>query len=52
MWKLYVSEKALTNKNKHEKDESEVLLPKSERYTIFHALFEALKDKDKKDKRS
>jgi hypothetical protein len=40
------SEKALTNKNaKHQEDSRS-----SERYTIFHALFEAMKDKQKKGK--
>lgn len=40
------SEKALKNKkDKKEKTKS------PERYTIFHALFEAMKDKDEKHKR-
>jgi len=41
-----LSEKALKSK----KDEKEENSP-SERYTIFHALFEAMKDKDKKHKK-
>jgi len=36
-------EKALTPKQKKQ--------PDPERYTIFHALFEAMKDKDKKHKK-
>jgi len=44
-----LSERALTNKDKLEKDSNdENSLPSSGRYTIFHALFEALKEKDKK----
>jgi len=42
----------LTNKDKlteSNDDENTSLL--SERYTIFHALFEALKEKDKKRKK-
>jgi len=45
------SEKALTNKNKIENKVEEASLPNSDHYTIFHALFEALKDKDKKRKK-
>jgi hypothetical protein len=42
-----VSEKALVNK--HRKDNNgEHSAANSERYTIFHALFDALKEKDKK----
>lgn len=40
-------EKALTHKNKPKDDDND-----SERYTIFHALFEALKEKDKKGKKN
>ncbi len=40
-------EKALKSK----KDDKEENLKASERYTIFHALFEAMKDKDKKHKK-
>jgi hypothetical protein len=44
------SEKALKNKNKFvENDEKS---PQGlERYTIFHALFEALKEKDNKKRK-
>ena len=38
---------ALTDENKLGKDE----VSHSERYTIFHALFEALKENEKKDKK-
>jgi len=41
------SEKALKNK----KDNKEKTLKSPERYTIFHALFEAMKDKDKNHKK-
>jgi len=44
------SEKALKNKDKLKKDDENSPQP-SERYTIFHALFEALKEKDKKRKK-
>jgi len=46
MQKGYFSEKALTNKKDEENPDY-----KSARYTIFHALFEALKEKDKKRKK-
>jgi len=39
----------LTNKDETEKDGNESNASK-ERYTIFHALFETLKEKDKKGK--
>jgi hypothetical protein len=42
---LAVSEKAVTKEDKDRKE-----LPEPERYTIFHALFEAMKDKDKRHK--
>jgi hypothetical protein len=46
-----VSEKALKDDNNRlEKGDGEDSQD-SERYTIFHALFEALKDKDKKHKK-
>jgi hypothetical protein len=38
---------ALKGKNKPEKEGGS----QSERYTIFHALFEALKEKEKKHKK-
>jgi hypothetical protein len=46
------SEKALTDKDKlgkYNKDNRTHVNP--ERYTIFHALFEALKEKDKNHKK-
>lgn len=46
------SEKALTNKEKHQKDFYHEDSAHSERYTIFHALFEALKEKDRKNKKT
>jgi hypothetical protein len=49
---LTVSEKALTNKEKHGKDNDEEKCPLDpERYTIFHALFDNLKEKEKKHKK-
>jgi hypothetical protein len=51
MQKSCFSGKALANKNKRENNDEETSLPNSEHYTIFHALFEALKDKDKKNKK-
>jgi hypothetical protein len=51
MWKMYLLEKALTNKNKEKNVNKEISIPTPEHYTIFHALFEALKDKDKKHKK-
>jgi hypothetical protein len=45
------SEKALKNKNKPTEDD-EKYPQRSERYTIFHALFEALKEKDRKRKKT
>jgi len=42
----------LTNKNKlKESNDDENTSLHSERYTIFHALFEALTEKDKKRKK-
>jgi len=39
---------ALTNKDKHKKGNDDEGSPlNSEHYTIFHALFEALKERDK-----
>jgi len=44
--------KALTNKDNRVKDNNDGNHPSHPKgYTIFHALFEALKDKDKKHKR-
>jgi len=49
---LTVSEKALTNKEKHGKDNGEEKCPLDpERYAIFHALFDNLKEKEKKHKK-
>jgi hypothetical protein len=49
---LTVSEKTLTNKEKHGKDNGEEKYPLGpERYTIFHALFDNLKEKEKKRKK-
>jgi hypothetical protein len=49
---LTVSEKALTNKEKHGKGNGEERYPLDpERYTIFHALFDNLKEKDQKRKK-
>jgi hypothetical protein len=46
---LTVPEKALTNKEKHGKDNDEEKHPPDpERYTIFHALFDNSKEKDEK----
>jgi hypothetical protein len=46
------SEKALTGKDKHNKDDKgNASSTQSEHYTIFHALFDALKEKDKKHKK-
>jgi hypothetical protein len=42
-------EKALKKRNKSEKGSKTKNFP-AERYTIFHALFEVLKEKDKKHK--
>jgi len=42
-----VLEKDLTEKNKLEEDADKHL----ERYMIFHALFQALKEKERKDKK-
>jgi len=39
----------LTSKNEQKGDNAEASLP-SERYTIFHALFQDLKEKDEKRK--
>jgi hypothetical protein len=45
------SEKVLKIKNKPTEDDEES--PQhAERYTIFHALFEALKEKDRKRKKT
>jgi hypothetical protein len=44
-------EKALKHKDELKKDNAERYPKSSERYTIFHALFEALKEKDKKHKK-
>jgi hypothetical protein len=41
----------LTNKNEN-KDNNDDAPLHPERYTIFHALFEAMKEKDKKHKKS
>jgi hypothetical protein len=41
----------LKNKNKSAEDGDEKSLQASERYTIFHALFEALKEKERKRKK-
>jgi len=41
-------ERALKNQNEPEKDSKKDF--STERYTIFHALFEVLKEKDKKRK--
>lgn len=49
MQKLCLSEKTLKDKNKDKSENSET--SKLERYTIFHALFETLKDKDNKQKK-
>jgi hypothetical protein len=40
------AEKALINSKEEKKQQQD-----SDRYTIFHALFEAMKEKDKKHKR-
>jgi hypothetical protein len=49
---LFASGKALTNREKHGKDISEGKYPLDpERYTIFHALFDSLKEKDSKRKK-
>lgn len=45
-----VSEKALVNKNGKNSDD-EHSSASSERYTIFHALFEAMKEKEKKHRK-
>ena len=45
-----ISERNLARKDKHEAQESKPLNPQTERYTIFHALFEALKEKGNKKK--
>jgi len=39
------------NKDKLKESNDDSSSPPSERYTIFHALFEALKEKDKKRKK-
>ena len=44
-------EKALASKDKHKRDDDRDSAANSNRYTIFHALFEALKEKDKRDER-
>jgi hypothetical protein len=44
------SEKALKNKNKSVENDEESP-QRSERYTIFHALFEVLKEKDHKKRK-
>lgn len=45
------SEKTLTNKDKCKKnDDCDELSMQEGRYTIFHALFEAIKEKDKRHK--
>ena len=41
----------MTGKGKLESNDDEGSSLPSERYTIFHALFEALKEKDKKRKK-
>jgi len=45
------SERALTNKGKSGKNNNNETKAPTERYTIFHALFEALREKDKKRKK-
>ncbi|MGB9676610.1 MAG: hypothetical protein ACPL0C_05430 [Candidatus Bathyarchaeales archaeon] len=40
----------MKNQRKHEKEGETENFP-TERYTIFHALFEVLKEKDKKHKK-
>jgi hypothetical protein len=48
---LMFSEKTLTNKDKCKKnDDCDELSMQEGRYTIFHALFEAIKEKDKRHK--
>ncbi|MDH7477912.1 MAG: hypothetical protein QHH17_05985 [Candidatus Bathyarchaeota archaeon] len=41
----------MKTKNKPMEDDNDKSPQPSERYTIFHALFEALKEKDKKRKK-
>jgi hypothetical protein len=43
-----LSEKALTDKDEPKKGDNDAESKGSDRYTIFHALFEAMKEKDKK----
>jgi hypothetical protein len=46
-----VSEKNLARKDKQaEAHNNKHLIPDTQRYTIFHALFEAMKEKDSKQK--
>ncbi len=57
IWLIYcatmlVLERALKNKMKREKGEvAEEHVPSGERYTIFHALFDSLKEKEKKQRK-
>lgn len=56
IWLIYpakgmLSEKALKNKNESVENDEKSPQP-SECYTIFHALSEALKEKDKKRKKN
>jgi hypothetical protein len=44
-------EKALTKKDKRKRDDDCDSSMNTDHYTIFHALFEAMKEKDKKDER-
>ena len=47
------SEKTLRNKDKNDgENDPKEQFPDADRYTIFHALFNAMKDKDKKRKHS
>jgi hypothetical protein len=49
---MFVSEKALKNKTKpEEEDIAENHVSSGERYTIFHALFDSLKEKEKRQRK-